>query len=383
MTNQKKTKILVLSSANPTRAYSGIKYLFQELRRREYDVEVWSLVPKSQKREYEKWGEGAKSFLFNIFGNIPKVRRLFVIIQAFILALNYRNQCIICHELTFYKLCAYVKKMFPKTIMIHYCTELFDEKSPKHFLKYLKYYERHVNIPDLVIECDEMRRIYRKEKYSILKPTVTIYNTIPEDEIKKNLKISKKKHSIPIITYTGAAYGHRQLDLIINAVKKIKNPFILKLFVYGPQHAIDKLDELCLTQLGSGKYVIVQDTPREELFDKVINSDIGIVYYNPSLSIGNKYASPTKFFEYIAMGIPVVSSNNASLVKLIDEFNLGLYVKDQSVDALYYCINLLLDNPTLRSDISQNEKKAFHESLCYEIQTKNAFQQIEYLIRKR
>lgn len=373
-------EILILSAANPTRAYSGVKYLFHELKKRYRSVAIWAVVPKKQRIEYEKWGEGANSFLFNIIGDIPKIRLLFCKIFGFFLALKYRNKVIICHELSFYKACVIVKKIFPNTVIIHYCTELFDENSPKIFLKQLKFYESHSDVADLVIECDEMRRIYRKEKYSITKPTVTIYNTLPEGELKKYLTNTKKENKIPVITYTGAAYGHRQLDLIIKAVKKIESPYVLKLFVYGPSHSIEELNRLCLSELGEEKYLIIVDTPREELFNMVVNSDIGIVYYNPTLSIGNRYASPTKFFEYIGMGIPVVSSNNDSLINLIDKYNLGIYVEDQSVDALYYSINKLLNDKKRREKISHDELVAFHDKLCYESQTIDAFNEIDKLI---
>lgn len=374
--------ILILSSANPTRAYSGVKYLFHELKKRYKNVVIWAVVPKKQKNEYEKWGEGANSFLFNVIGDIPKIRLIFCKIFALFLIFKYRNKVIICHELSFYKLCVFLKKKFPNTIIIHYCTELFDENSPKHFLKQLKFYESHSDVADLVIECDEMRRIYRKEKYSITKPTVTIYNTLPEGELKKYLTKTKKENKIPVITYTGAAYGHRQLDLIIKAVKKIENPYVLKLFVYGPSHSIEELNSLCLNELGEEKYSIIVDTPREELFNMVVNSDIGIVYYNPTLSIGNRYASPTKFFEYIGMGIPIVSSNNDSLIRLIDQYNLGTYVENQSVDALYHNINQLLNDKRRREKISHDELIAFHDYLCYESQAMAAFDEIDKLFLK-
>ena len=380
MKNQQKKRILIISAANPTRAYSGLKYLFFELKKRKNNVIIWASVPKCQSEEYRKWGNNAQSFMFNILGSLPKIRKIWRNIKAFLVILEYRREVIICHELTFYKLCTYIKKIFPDTVIIHYCTELFDENSPKYFQKQLKFYEQHANVPDLIIECDEMRRIFRKKKYCISKPTVTIYNTLPENELKKFLKEKKNIHEIPIITYTGAAYGHRQLNIIVSAVKKINTPFHLNLFVYGPKHSIEELEKLCLTELGKDKFTIIVDTPREELFDRVVNSDIGIVYYNPLLSIGNKYASPTKFFEYVAMGIPVVSSNNDSLMNLIDKYNLGVYVKDQTVLSLTQCITKLLEDCDLRKKISINEMKAFHDVLCYEIQSKKAFEQIEKLV---
>ena len=375
-----KRKILLLSSANPTRAYSGIKYMYQELCNRGYEISIWAPVPNEQRDEYLEWGGEVNSFFFNGLGKIPKIRLIYMQLVAFVLLLKYRNEVIICHELTFYRLCVLIKTLFPNTKLIHYCTELFDENSPRRFVKLMEYYEKHSNSADLIIECDEKRRIYRKEKYSINKPTVTIYNTLPEKEIRKYVKGKRRKNEIPVITYTGAAYGHRQLDLLINAVADIDIPYVLNLYVYGPHQSIEKLDELCMNKLGLNKYKIVVDIPREKLFEKVMNSDIGIVYYNPNLSIGNKLASPTKFFEYVGMGIPVVSSNNDSLMGIIDKYNLGVYVKDTSVEALRDAICLLLEDDEARGRISDSEVKAFSEFLCYEKQTKNAFEEMEKLI---
>lgn len=376
-----KRKVLILSAANPTRAYSGIKYLFKELERNEHIVNLWAAVPDSQKNEYSEWGANANSFFFRGFGKIPVVRLWWMKIMAILIAFKYRNQAIICHELTFYKTCYLLKRFFPNTIIIHYCTELFDENSPKKFLKQLKFYEKHPDVADLVIECDEMRRKYREEKYHISKPSVTIYNTIPKSELEKYVTKKIRKNEVAEIVYTGAAYGHRQLDMLIDAVEKITVPYKMKFYVYGPEASIQKLEELCIDRLGKGKYEVISNTPREKLFDKVSSADIGIVYYNPTLSIGNKFASPTKFFEYVGMGIPVVSSHNDSLVDLIDSYDLGMYMENQSVEAMYNCINILASDSSLRNRIAEHEILAFNDYLCYEKQSKKAFEIIEELLK--
>lgn len=374
-------KILMLSAANPTRAYSGLKYMYQKLNNDEFDITLWAAVSCHQKKELVQWGGKVNSFFWQGLGKIPKIRMLYMKYKALIQAIKYRNEVIICHELYFYHICTIVKRMFPKTKIIHYCTELYDENSPKNFKKMMKFYENNIEVPDLVIECDEKRRIYRKEKYKIKCKTVTIYNTLPKSEIERYIHIRKKENQIPVITYIGAAYGHRQLDFIINAIKFISVPYKLKLFVYGPTESIENLANLCRKQLGESKFEIIVNTPREEIFDKVYNSDIGIVYYNPTLSIGNKFASPTKFFEYISMGIPIVSSQNDSLVDIIDKYNVGLYTKENTIKSLYQCINMLLSDKKLRKTISENAIDAFMKYLNYEIQTKYAFTEIEKLIK--
>jgi len=144
-------KVLIISASNPTRAYSCIKYLYQALRERYDDVYLWAAVPNEQKEEYLSWGKNVNSFFFNIFGKIPKIRMIFMLLLGWALCFRFRNQVIVCHDLFFYRACVWVKKIFPKTTVVQYCTELYTERSPKFHQKLLKNFTKNPNAMDFTI----------------------------------------------------------------------------------------------------------------------------------------------------------------------------------------------------------------------------------------
>ncbi len=377
----RKKKILIISASNPTRAYSCLKYMYQSLVDKGYQTTVWCGVPHKQLKDLKAWGDNVHSFQSNILGRIPRERILYYKFCGIIACFRYRNEVIICHDFFFYFICVWIKKIYPATAIIHYCTEIITDKSSWLQRKSHKSYEKNSDVADLMIECDEMRRKYRVKQYKISKPNSVILNTIPYEETLK-LKIKKRtgKSEVPIVVYSGAIIKAGQLDILINALSLVEEEYYLKLYCYGQQIAISELREKCQVSIGKNKFTIIEGLSREEVLGEIRYADIGILYYDPEYSINTRYAAPTKFFEYVALGIPAVCSNNESLASLIDEYNLGLRMETNDANGMADCIRKLLRNPDLRQEISRCERNAFKDSLCYEKQSEKAYKLMEALM---
>lgn len=384
-------KILIVSAANPLRAYSGLKYLTKALKSNGMDVELRAKIPKEMIWETNEWEINVKSFYDSWYGSIPLLRRYLVHLHMLILGI-FISDIIIFHELTFFRHVVFLKRIFPKKRFIHYCTELYTEEDVPQDKRLLKFYKKHANIPDLIIECDKGREKLRREMYGINKPTVVIPNTIPKSEIpKKGLEGSLAKMAelpkiptgVPVLVYTGGAYLHRQLDMIIDAISNIDKKIFFLAFCYGEREAIINLENVCERKLGSKYYKICDSVPRDELLKCINEATAGVVYYKPSLSIGNLYASPTKLFEYIGAGVPVISSNNPEIVSLIEKNNLGICVKDESVEALTNAINEIVFNKEKILQIKKSQETAFNNSLCYEVAAKEAIETIMEIVYQK
>lgn len=382
-------RTIIFSNVNPLRAYSGLKYLTEALKQNGLDVELVAKIPRNMLSETTGWKMNVKSFYSSWYGKIPLFRRYMV--HLHVLLLGIFADVLIFHEITFYREIVLLKKLFPKKKFIHYCTELYTEKDVPKDKNLLKFYKRYANIPDLIIECDEGREKLRKEMFGITKPTTIILNTIPKAELpSKGSKGSLAKLAgiyalptdMPIVVYTGGAYFHRQLDMLVEAVSKVNRKVFFLSFCYGDKNAIDSLERLCREKLGSKYFKICYSVPRNDLLMCINEATAGIVYYKPSLSIGNLYASPTKLFEYIGAGIPVISSNNPEIVKLIEKYNLGVCVKDESVEALAQAIEDLVFDKEKITEIKKNEDIIFNNLLCYEVANRDAIKKIVDVIKK-
>ncbi len=384
------SRVKIITAVSPLRAYSGIKYLAEALTKVNVDVEVIAKIPRKDLHETENWPIKVRSFYSNWYGRIPLLRRYMTHLD-FILISVFKADVIVFHELSFYRSVVYLKKLFPRKKFIHYCTELYDEKDVPEHKNLLKFYMKYSNIPDLIIECDKGREKLRKEIYNINKPTVVIPNTIPKSEIPSKSAngslasiagMTKLPENMPIIIYTGGAYFHRQLDIIVDAISNVNEEIFFLAFCYGEKAAIEQLKDECETKLGKNNYKICKSVPRKELLECIHEATAGIVYYKPSLSIGNLYAAPTKLYEYIAANVPVISSNNPEIVSLITNHHLGSCVKDETIEALTSAIeNLVFDDKRIY-EIKKNQNEVFDNQLCYEIASKEGINAILKLIRK-
>lgn len=376
----KRKDVLLLSAIDPTRAYSCIKYLYFELQKMHVSVEFWCRVPASSMDDYIKWGNGTYSFCNSFFFKIPKIRTWYMQIIGFIKCFVYRNQTIICHDLFHYKACSKVKKWFPDTRLILYFTEIYNEKHSPYLVRLQNYFENHPNEMDIMIECDFKREEYRLTQNGVTKPSTTILNTIPLSEVKDILKIKRVKNEKPVIVFSGGVHESGEFSIIIDALRDIDLEYELDFYCFGQKQALDALQSECEEKI-KGRYTLIINKSREEVLQSICKADIGIVYYDPEYSINTKYAAPTKFFEYVSLGIPVMASGNESLTKIIDEYHLGEYMKTNNVAGMRDGLYRLLSNEKYRIQISQNEIEAFQNHLCYEIQSKTAIEMITDLIQ--
>lgn len=382
-------KITVISDVNPTRSYSCIVYLCDFLGKNGFDVELYAKIPKNQIAELQNKKFSVKSFYSFWYGGIPVFRRVMAHIHVLLLLLSSRKNFIF-HELIFFRQLVFAKNFLKSKKLVHYATELYDELDEPSHRALLNFYKAHANSPDLIIDCDPFRVEYRKEHFGIHKEIVVIFNSLPSDSVvcrERSITSGKNREILnlagfngevdkPILVYTGAAYLHRELDKLVDGVAKAKSDVFFLAFCYGPQRDIDALRSYCSLRFQSGSFCISMAKSRDAILSCLSDADIGMVYYKPSLSIGNRFAAPTKLFEYISTGLPVICSNNENLVDLISDNRLGVCVADESVDAVSNAIDELLSNKMNSSDSKMKIKQFYHDNLEYCILSKNALSKI-------
>lgn len=378
--NYKNEDVLILSAIDPTHAYSCIKYLYRFLSKQGISIECWARVPQKSCALYYMWGKGTHSFCESPFMNIPKVRTYYMRLKGLSECFKYRNKTIICHDLFHYHSARIVKKLFKNTKLIIYFTEIYNNKHSELLQKLQKDFVNHPNLADLMIECDYQREKWRITNNRIKIDSCTILNTISYEEVKKFLNKQKTKNSVPKIAYAGGVHEKGEFSIIIDALSEIDRKFEMDFYCFGSDANLNELETECKQKI-PGKYKLIRNLPREDVFDHIYNADAGITYYDPDYSVNTLYAAPTKFFEYIGLAIPVICSGNPSLDSLIDEYGLGVYMKENNSEGMKQCIEYIIDHNDKRIEFSNNEKKAFKDHLCYEKQCKAATSKILNLIK--
>lgn len=377
----KNDDVLILSAIDPTHAYSCIKYLYCFLSAQGINTECWARVPRNSCSLYYSWGKGIHSFYINPLMNIPKIRTYYMKLKGLSECIKYRNKTIICHDLFHYHSARIVKKFFKETRLILYFTEIYNDKHSKLLQKLQQDFLNNPNEADLMVECDYQREKWRITNNLVSIETCTILNTIPYKDVEQYINKQKVNNIIPRIVYSGGVHESGEFSIIINALSEIKMDFEMDFYCFGSDSALDELETECKQKIPE-KYKVIRNLPREEVFKQIYNANAGITYYDPEYSVNTLYAAPTKFFEYIGLAIPVICSGNPSLDSLIDEYGLGVYLKENNSNGMKQCIEYILNHKEKQIEFSNNEIQAFKNHLCYEEQSKTANSKILALIKK-
>lgn len=102
----------------------------------------------------------------------------------------------------------------------------------------------------------------------------------------------------------------------------------------------------------------------EERDEMMAESKIGLVVLHPV----KKYltALPTKLFEYMASGIPVISSNIKMWKDIVDDANCGFCIDPLDINALSEKMNWLLENPNEAQKLGDNGYQAVKKKYSWE-----------------
>ncbi|MBW2003734.1 MAG: glycosyltransferase family 4 protein [Deltaproteobacteria bacterium] len=164
-------------------------------------------------------------------------------------------------------------------------------------------------------------------------------------------KIENKKLFIFIGTF-GISY---ELDLILEAARRFDT--------------LDKKD-ICFVLAGTGEYFDMIRKKASGLKNVMLSGWIGeneikallkkaYVGLVPCRSVEN--AMPNKPFEYLSVGLPLISSLEGEMAELINQHWLGLNYLPGDLEGLYDCIERLASDPALHDKMSLNALDFFNK----------------------
>ncbi|UCC78861.1 MAG: glycosyltransferase family 4 protein [Candidatus Zixiibacteriota bacterium] len=156
-----------------------------------------------------------------------------------------------------------------------------------------------------------------------------------------------------VVCYAGLIGLGQNLSSIVPEIAQIENEKILFVFIGdGPGKTA-----LCkaVTERKLKNVEIKNLMPRSEVIPHVYSSDIMMVILRESLFF--KSAIPSKFFDYMAAGKPIITNVDGELRDILEENKTGLYFSLKKKGEFAGVIKLLVDNPDLRFTMGINGKK--------------------------
>lgn len=206
--------------------------------------------------------------------------------------------------------------------------------------------EKRIFSPDFLFTVTEMLADKLFENYKLSKKPIVLNNSprLADFNSEYNQTIRKKiglEDSDILGVYVGRINKVRGIYSLIELLKHSKK--INFAIVTNQQDQFRADCESYAESLGvDDRLFFVDYVNSSEVSSFIQDADFGI---NPLLRYGNAEVSiPTKISEYLHAGIPIVTSDTDAMVRFIDETNVGVVFKSNSVNSLATAIDVLLEN---------------------------------------
>jgi len=174
------------------------------------------------------------------------------------------------------------------------------------------------------------------------------------------------------IIFTGIHYIAAGSILFLDIAKKILEKFPNLQF-----YCIDWFEGDYLLKKQMFTYIESHSMKNKIIFLPPIRPDKIMSYLNtatiglaPYLRvIKNIKGIPTKIFEYMAAGLPIVCSNLPLLKEIIEKEKLGLVADPENVDDFVEKISFLIYNRSLAKEMGENGTRAFINQYSWEVES--------------
>jgi len=237
-----------------------------------------------------------------------------------------------------------------------------------------EFYLENANVPDLIIDVDARRAKIRSDRFGLTKPVCVIPNTLPLDAIPdpapsgtlskiSGCTLPKDKR---ILLFTGLA-STTTLNALQAVLSAVVDRMFLLWFAHGTKKAVAKAQYTLQSRFGEDRVHVCKAVTRSVLLSAQHEADAGLIAYSyrsvPTMN--QKHAAPTKLYEYLASGLPIVSYPNPTILDLVERYKLGVCSKEDAPESLAHAIVELFRRDDF-SLLREHVRSVFTKELVYE-----------------
>lgn len=234
---------------------------------------------------------------------------------------------------------------------------LINKKSDKIVFDMHEFYNSG-NYAKIYFIVKRMLRIMQNKSYRIVyvndkqtrsiternkKKLVYLPNYPEESKFEKVNHISDNKLRV---MYAGYVRHPIPMTNLIEAGKKLKN---ITISIHGSGDIVDELKQLAE---GYTNIELTGPFTHDKISEFYANADLVYIVYNKG-NQNDETALPTKFFEAIISGVPVIVSKDSLMEKTVKEFDIGYSVDGTNMDNIK---QLLLEIENNRDILEQKRK---------------------------
>jgi len=212
---------------------------------------------------------------------------------------------------------------------------------------------------------------------SIKEETLKVHPSIPEEKFKVIYNaadlddfrdVPPKKLERFTIFYSGVLYKTRAIDKLIEAMTLVEDVQLL-MCGGGPKDEIREFLNSIETRGLAEKVHYLGVLPNKELYQYYLGADV--LFAGLDILEMNKYLLPSKIFNYMAAGKPIVGTGveGGDLDKIIKKYQCGIMVNTTDPKKIAEAIESLRDK-TLSRKLGENGRRVVETEFNREIQTR-------------
>lgn len=211
--------------------------------------------------------------------------------------------------------------------------------------RFFKWQEKHsCAFADAVTCCHDMARAALTTSNIPEDKIITILNVPDENVFNEHQRIGPLDGICRLIQH-GTMTENYGIQVVIKALKLLDPSLVVHYDVTGYGEYRPMLEDM-VRELGLQDRVTFHGyVSRERLLELLIRSDIGVV---PMLF---EYQSPTKMFEFVALGKPVIASDRKTFLQYFNEHEI-LYFKTGDEKSLADAIEKAIRQPSMMSELA-------------------------------
>lgn len=195
--------------------------------------------------------------------------------------------------------------------------------------------------------ADDVRKYYQVDTPTLVAP----------DGVDEELAAQAPQYppnAVPVLLYLGSLHPWKGVEILIRTMQYVTGA-ILKI-AGGIATRIAELRSLAEQLNVDGRVEFMGPIDPIKRFEVIAAADICLLPSSDS-SIGSRFTSPLKLFEYLAMSKPIVASDLPALREILQHNETALLTAVGDERKFAESINLLLADPGLRARLGANAKE--------------------------
>ena len=169
-------------------------------------------------------------------------------------------------------------------------------------------------------------------------------------ESSKFQKVVHKHDNSLRVTYAGYVRHLIPMTNLILAGKKLNN---VKISIHGSGDILEQLRKIAKD---ANNIELTGSYTHDEIGEFYSNADIVYIVYNKG-NINDENALPTKFFESIISGLPVIVSKDSLLEKIVKKYDIGFSVDGTNLEEVEKLLTELQNNRKILEQKRKNVEK--------------------------